>query len=59
MISFKTNRAILDHYVHERREVIDKAWGAGSASALSLSLPDQLDSGSIIAHNFMKSWLGH
>ena len=51
------NREIMSHYVQERQEVIDAAWGEGAASQLSASLPKQLNSGSIIAQNFMKNWL--
>ena len=51
------NRAILNHYVIERQAVIDAAWGDGAASTLSSSLPSHLDSGSIIARNFMDLWL--
>ena len=51
------NREIMNHYVIERRKVIDQAWGEGSAHRLSESLPATVDSGSIIASNFVKKWL--
>lgn len=52
------NQTILAHYIQERIEVIDAAWGEGAALTLKNSLPDVVPSGPVIASNFLERFCG-
>lgn len=50
-------QTIMNHYVVERRGLIDQHWGEGAAEKLSKGLPKAVESGPVIAQNFMEKWL--
>ena len=52
------NQKILAHYVDARVKVIDEAWGEGAAMRLRDSLPPHLESGAVIASNFLERFCG-
>ena len=51
------NRSIMAHYIEARRASIEEGWGEGSADLLLEGLPSSVQSGSVIARNFIDSWL--